>query len=131
MVTLSLDINKLIKAVKRAAIDAVAAQKPMAYYLGEVESVAPLRIRIDQKLILTEAQLVLTSAVRDFDVEMTVDHTTETESGGSGEGAYDSHLHKYVGLKKFTVHLGLQVNERVVLIRCDGGQKFIVLDRVR
>ena len=128
---MSLDINKLIKAVKRAAIDAVMAQKPMAYYLGQVESVSPLRIRVDQKLILSDAQLVLTSAVRDFDVDMTVEHTTETESGGEGEGAYDEHAHKYEGRKRFRVHLGLNTGEKVFLLRCDGGQKFIVLDRVR
>lgn len=30
----------------------------------------------------------------------------------------------------FTLRLGLQVGEKVILIRCDGGQQYIVLDRI-
>lgn len=127
---MSLSANTLIKAVKKAALDAVQAQKPMAHCLGEVISINPLKISIDQKMTLTTAQLMLTNAVRDFAVDMTVSHNTEYTSGGSGDGAFASHRHAYAGRKKFTVHLGLKVGEKVLLLRCDGGQKFIVLDRV-
>lgn len=127
---MSLSSNTLVKAVKRAAIEAVQASKPMAMILGVVASSNPLKISVDQKLTLTEAQLMLTNSVRDYTVEMTVDHSTESTSGGSGDSAYSSHSHAYKGRKKFTVHLGLKEGEKVLLLRCDGGQKFIVLDRV-
>lgn len=127
---MSLDINTLVKAVKRAAIDAVNAAKPVSYCLGEVISTAPLKISVDQKMTLTAAQLILTNAVRDYVVYMTVDHSTEETSGGSGDSAFSSHSHKYIGKKKYTVHLGLKTGEKVILLRCDGGQKFIVFDRV-
>ena len=127
---MSLNANTLVKAVKRAAIDAVMAQKPMAMCLGEVTSANPLKISVDQKMTLTAAQLMLTNAVRDYTVYMTVDHSTESTSGGSGETAFSSHSHKYTGKKKYTVHNALKVGEKVILLRCDGGQKFIVFDRV-
>ena len=38
---------------------------------GYVTSTSPLEITVDQKKILTEAQLILTDAVRDYTVEMT------------------------------------------------------------
>ena len=127
---MSLSANTLVKAVKRAAIDAVMAQKPMAMCLGEVVSASPLKISVDQKMTLTAAQLMLTNAVRDHTVYMTVDHTTGSASGGSGDASFASHTHTYKGKKKYTVHYGLKAGEKVILLRCDGGQKFIVLDRV-
>ncbi len=120
--TLSLDMNVLIKAVKRAAIDAVKAQKPMTAVLGEVVSVNPLQIQIDQKMTLSAAQLILTSAVRDFDVDITSHdgNVTETANG---------HIHAYKGKKRYTIHLALEKGEKVLLLRCDGGQRYIILDR--
>lgn len=127
---MSHNANTLVKAVKIAAQEAVRAAMPMQMCLGEVTSVSPLKIKVDQKLTLTEAQLLLTNAVRDYTVQMTVDHLTESESGGSGDAAFSSHTHAYKGRKKFKVHLGLKAGEKVILLRCDGGQKYIVFDRV-
>ena len=107
---MSLDINELVRAVKQAAVEAVKADGPMA-------------------VTLTEAQLILTNNVRDFNVDMTVDHQTESQSGGSGEAAFAAHQHAYKGRKTFKVHLALKAGEKVILISCDGGQKYIVLDR--
>ena len=123
-------MNTLVKAVKRAAVDAVNAAKPVSYCFGEVVSTNPLKITIDQKMTLTAAHLILTNAVRDYVVYMTVDHSTDSASGGSGDSSFASHSHKYTGKKKYTVHLGLKKGEKVILLRCDGGQKFIVFDRV-
>lgn len=123
---MSLDAQKLVMLVKKAAVEAVEAKDPMGLKLGEVVSVSPLKIRIGQKITLPETQLLLTNAVRDYKVYETVEHTTEFASG-TGVSA---HRHDYKGRKQFTVHLALKVGEKVVLLRCDGGQKFIVLDRV-
>ena len=114
---MSLDINELVRAVKQAAVEAVKADGPM------------LKIQVDQKKTLTDAQLILTNNVRDFNVDMTVDHQTESQSGGSGEDAFAAHQHAYKGRKTFKVHLALKAGEKVILISCDGGQKYIVLDR--
>ena len=68
---MSLDINELVRLVKRAAVEAVQAGAPMSGGYGYVTSTSPLEITVDQKKILTEAQLILTDAVRDYTVEMT------------------------------------------------------------
>lgn len=127
---MSLDANNWIKMMKRAAVEAVEARKPFAMCLGEVTQASPLKISVDQKMTLTAAQIMLTDAVRDHTVFMTVDHTTESKSGGSGDNAFASHNHAYKGKKAFVVHRALKKGEKVILLRCDGGQKFIVLDRV-
>lgn len=127
---MSPDMTAFLESVKRAAVEAVAASKPFSFITGKVTSAAPLKVRIDQKLELTEAQLILTNAVRDYTVTMTVDHETEETSGGSAEAAFASHKHAYKGDKTYRVHLALKEGEHVLLLRADGGQRFIILDRV-
>ena len=79
---MSLDLNALVRAVKKAAVEAVRAENPMGVCHGTVTGISPLEITTDQKLILGEKQLILTNAVRDYTVEMTVDHVTEVISHG-------------------------------------------------
>lgn len=133
---MSLDINALVKLVKQAAVEAVKADGPVGVCYGTVTSASPLKIMVDQKKTLTDAQLILTDNVRDYAVEMTTmsgtseaPHYTEDESGGSGDAAFAAHKHKYQGRKKWKVHNALKSGEKVILLRCDGGQKYIVLDR--
>ena len=135
---MSLDLNALVRAVKEAAVEAVRAENPMGVCHGTVTGLSPLEITTDQKLILGERQLILTNAVRDYTVEMTVDHVTEVISHGhsvtdtyTGGGTAQpvDHSHPYKGRKSFRVHLGLKMGEKVILVRCDGGQQFVVLDR--
>lgn len=42
-----------------------------------------------------------------------------------------NHSHSYKGKKAFTVHNSLVQGDEVVLLRMQGGQKYIVLDRVK
>ena len=135
---MSLDMNALVRAVKKAAVEAVRAENPMGVCHGTVTGLSPLEITTDQKLILGEKQLILTNAVRAYTVEMTVDHVTEVISHGhsvtdtyTGGGTAQpvDHSHPYKGRKSFRVHLGLKMGEKVILVRCDGGQQFVVLDR--
>lgn len=109
---MSLDLNELLRVVKKAAVEAVQASNPMGFCLGTVAAASPLTIRLDQKLTLTAAQLILTDAVRDRTGELTLDYQTE-----------------HAQRKAVCVHNGLRTGEKVILLRCDGGQKFIVLNR--
>ena len=113
---MSPDMNAFLGNVKRAAVEAVRAGNPFAFNLGKVISAEPLKVQVDQKLELTAAQLILTNAVRE----------TEDAAGGS----VPSHKHAYMGTKPYRVHLSLKAGEQVLLLRADGGQKYIVLDRV-
>lgn len=135
---MSLDINELVRLIKQAAVEAVQADTPMAVCYGKVTSTTPLKIQVDQKKILGKAQLILTDNVRDFNVVLSTiegegrsvgPHYTENESGGAGDAAFASHRHRYQGRKKWRVHNALKVGEKVILLRCDGGQKYVVLDR--
>lgn len=124
------DYTGLTKAIKQATIDAMEASKPMKLYYGTVISISPLKISVEQKMTLTAAQLVLTKAVTDYTVDIQVNHVTENASGGSGEASFASHNHAYTGRKQIKIYNGLKNGEKVLLMRFQEGQSFVVLDRV-
>ena len=124
------DYNGLLKLIKRAAIDAVEAGKPVRVYYGKVTKEKPLEINVEQKMTLSEAQLVLTKAVTDHYVDIEVNHLTEQRAGGSGDPAFASHDHEYKGRKKIMIYNGLKTGEKVLLVRFQEGQTFVVWDRV-
>ena len=142
------DYVELLQTMKRAAVEAVAASQPLALCYGKVTSVDPLKIMADQKLPLEAEQLELTNAVQDcyIDVEISAytendafmngSHThgiTDTYTGGgsSDNGNLDTtHKHAIKGRKRLKLCNGLQVGEKVLLLRWQGGQKYLVLDRL-
>ena len=73
-----LDARDFVGIIKKSALDAVEHSKICDVFFGDVVSDSPLKIAIDQKLILGEKQLVLSRNVTDYNVDMTVNHTTET-----------------------------------------------------
>ena len=123
-------MTSLADPIKRAAVEAVQAGKPVRLLVGKVISTSPLKIQVDQKAIYSEKMLILTRNVTDFEMDMTVNHTTENQSGGSGEESFASHNHDYLGRKTFFVHNALAVGEQVLLARVQKGKKFVVIDRV-
>lgn len=122
---------RLLQALKQVAKETGESGDPSDWCLGEVIGVSPLTIRIEGKDEVTEEFLELTDAVRDYDVDITVSHTTENRAGGGGYALFESHNHDYKGRKKITVHNGLHVGETVIMLRQAGGQGFVVLSRNR
>lgn len=117
------NFDDLVKAMQKAGVDAMQASNPANMVFGKVISANPLKIQIEQKLILGKAQLVLTRNVTDYDITMTVDHTTE-------DGGSESHNHAYTGTKTFKIHNALKAGEKVILMQVLGGQTYIVIDRI-
>lgn len=122
------DAVELLKILKKAAIEAVRASKPAEICFGKVTSVSPLKIYVDQKITLGKSQLVLARNVTDYQTEVTVEWLTENKGGSGDETAL--HNHRIIGRKKITVHNGLAVGDEVILIRQQGGQKYIVADKI-
>lgn len=120
----------LFETIQKTVKQAIEASRPADYILGRVESVSPLSIRLNARDLVTENFLILTDAVRDYSVDISVSHQTENRAGGSGDPSFASHNHDYKGRKKITVHNGLAVGEIVIMIRQAGGQQYCVLSRV-
>lgn len=115
-------MKSLVELIKVAGMEAVENNKPMAIVGGEVISVNPLKIFVDQKTILTEPFLTLTNMVRDHEIELSIGGVTL--SGGD-----PTHTHGFPQKATVTVHNGLKVGEDVIMLRKEGGQTFVVIDR--
>ncbi|MCM1299574.1 MAG: DUF2577 domain-containing protein [Firmicutes bacterium] len=133
---------ELLKIIKAAAASAVSAEKPAELCFGTVTSTAPLKITVEQKLTLTEKQLILTKAVTDHTLDIEVSHYTVNDGFMNGKhthtvcavtdsGNLDTvHKHAYKGRKRVRIYNGLLAGETVLLLRVQGGQRFVVLDRL-
>jgi len=134
------EMARFLDNIKQAAMKAYEASDPAGLFFGTVVTVSPLEISIDQTMTLNENALILSSLVQDITISATMDHTTgsyththsisDTYSGG-GTASSDTHTHSYSGKKSFTLHFGLEAGEKVILLRMQGGQRYLVLDRVR
>ncbi|MBY0122147.1 DUF2577 domain-containing protein [Bacillus sp. S/N-304-OC-R1] len=113
-------MDDIVILIKKAAREAMGAIDLTAIEFGQVTSVSPLKVNVEQKKELTTAQLILTRNVRDYEIEMSVDHVTEVAEG---------HSHEYEGRKKFIVHNALKVGDTVMLVKMQGGQRYIVWDK--
>lgn len=122
--------QSLAEVMKELAGQAETAARPSDYILGVVESSNPLSIRVSQKDLITAEYLITTDAVRDYDVDIEVNHVTENRAGGGGYAEYASHNHDYKGRKKIRVYNGLKRGEIVVMIRQRGGQQYLVVSRI-
>ena len=114
----------LVECIKRAAMEAVENSKPLAIAFGRVVSQSPLQINVDQKFTLGPDNLILARGVTDYTVPVQLDWNTENTT------SYSIHSHAISGEKQIKVMSALKVDERVILLRMAGGQKFLVLDRV-
>ncbi len=117
--------TNLLNVIKKIVLDVMESSKPVNVVFGTVVKSSPLQISIDQKLILSEKQLILTKNVTDYTINMSVDHITELNIGDIEE-----HNHQYKGKKEFIVHNSLMIGEKVLMIRMQEGQKYIVIDKV-
>jgi len=100
--------NEMIKLIKKAAVEAVEASKPISIMFGKVTSKEPLQINIEQKMTLGSRQLIIPASLTDH--KMIVDMEGEE--------------------KEIEIKNGLVTGDNVILLRMQGGQTFLVLERV-
>ena len=110
---------KLEDIIKQMALNAMDASDPAKVMYGNVVAVQPLQIRIDQKIVLTEDFLVLSRSVTNYTVKADVNWNKDMP-----------HSHELSGQYEITINNGLAVGDTVILLRVQGGQKYVVLDKV-
>lgn len=130
------NMNDITRLIKQAAMEAIEASSPVKVLFGKVISIEPLKIMVDQKLVLTTDQLVLTRNVVDHQTELSFDDANvkqvfttwnmdeTTESSESKISFKQSIKHK------ITIYNALKVGDEVILLQIQGGQKFVIIERV-
>ena len=94
----------LLHTIKKAGISAVEAGSPVAVLYGKVSQVNPLEVSVDQRLLLPEDFLIVTERVTPYAIT--------------------------IGGVEYPVRAGLAAGDTVVLVRVQGGDRFLVLDKV-
>ncbi|MED4953424.1 DUF2577 domain-containing protein [Paenibacillus sp. FSL R5-0527] len=150
----------LLGTLKKAATDAVHAGNPVAVLFGEISKVNPLEVIVDQRFTLTADFLYVTERLTRYEIDLKHNHTFDggvtrdalpekidlqhnhTFDGGmTGDALLDKldlkHNHAYNGgmtgdalPEKIVIREGLQAGDAVLLLRVQGGQKYVVWDRV-
>lgn len=137
---------ELVKLIEELINQSVNVSKFTDIEFGEVVEESPLKIKINEIIILEEDNLILTNAVKDHKIDITVQWISEDNNIPSvdshihdskwGAGVFTSpgldstHNHPIKGKKKIIVHNNLKKEEKVLLIKSIGGQKYVVVDRL-
>lgn len=103
-----LDANDLLLAIKKASIDAIESIKPVNIVFGKVENINPLKVNVENKLHLSKEQLILPLSFKKYEFRCEVD-------GKIGFAKFDNTL---------------KSGDDVILLRVQGGQQYLILDRV-
>ena len=131
-----LNSSDFVKVIKKSAIEAVNNSKPADIFYGTVQSISPLTIFIDQKLILSEKFLIIPESLTDYETEISFDDPsvkqvfTTWNMEETSESTPSKISFKEKIKHKITVYNSLKTGEKVILLRQQGGQKYMVLDRV-
>ena len=98
----------LNESIKKLALEAITEGKPVNITYGAVKTVNPLSIEVENLKILPKEFFVLSRNVTNYKENITIDGVN----------------------KNITINNELKVGEKVILIRFQGGQDYLVLDRM-
>lgn len=114
-------MSNLVELIKKIAIGAVEEASPMRIVFGQVTKATPLEILVEQRLRIGAQHLLLTGNVINRSANVAMDYSTQSADG---------HTHAVSGAKQVDFQDALAVDEKVILLQMQGGQKYVVLDRV-
>ena len=108
----------LSDTIKRLGAGAVNSGNPVTVMFGTVTKVSPLEVNVDQRFKLDEDFLIVTERMTRYELDLKHRHRT------SAEDTQESLVDKVI------IREGLQVGDGVLLLRVQGGQKYVVWDKV-
>lgn len=100
--------NEWIESIKKIVLQAVEAGKPCNILSGTVEKASPMTVRVDQKTVLEERQLLVPRGLTDYTVQMVIPELGEVP---------------------VEVKNSLKAGEQVILIQKPGAQEYLVAGR--
>ncbi len=123
-------MSSLLQVIKKAAIDAVRASNPVALAVGSVVSVSPLKISLSQQLTLTEQFLIIPQSLTDYKTKIEFTEKTKGANIELNEVNYNGSITLNATTHEVTIYNGLKAGDKVILLKMQGGQKYLVIDKV-
>ena len=112
--------NEFLNLIKSAAKEQRESDAPATVCHGVVTSASPLSVQIDQRFIVSAANLIVPQHLSSYTVSATIDGSTADAEG---------HNHK-LGSYSLRIDNSLKTGDRLILVRQDGGQMYLIVDRV-
>ena len=109
-------MGQLLNAIKLVVQQMQEANPPAAVVYGVVTAVAPLSVQVDNRFTATGDMLIPLRGMIEGDYPATHTHKIKSPS--------------LVTDDETETYLGLEVGEKVVLLRDYGGGRFVILGRV-
>ncbi len=125
---------EMIDALHQVVQESYKACNPADMAMGTVAKTSPLEIRVNSAMAPLRAPvLVLTAAVVEKKLPV-LGHSHTTEEGATGSalegiGCMENGKPLPVERGYIILNRGLQAGDRVVLLKVQGGQRYIVLSR--
>ncbi|WP_281885694.1 DUF2577 domain-containing protein [Paenibacillus sp. YYML68] len=116
----------LLDVIKQASKAGVEAGNPVALVLGTVTNEKPLEITVDQRFTLTEEFLLVLEHLTPYEVELQHTHTYVDQTGNGSTSSTTAEALK----EKLVIRRGMKLGDQVLLLRAQGGQPYVVIDRV-
>ena len=113
-----MSVEKLMGVIKQASVGAMEAGAPVAVRIGMVKTVSPLAVVVDQRFTLTAEFLIIPERLTKYEIDVKHAHSY---SGGTTDQALPD---------KLLIRSGLQAGDKVILLRIQGGQQYVILDKV-
>lgn len=98
----------LLETIKTAAIDAINSTKPVEIVLGIVLSTQPLKIELEQKLLLSDAFVIVPEELTNRKVKIMINDMEE----------------------EIEIKNALQAGDKLALAKIQGGQKYLIISRL-
>lgn len=108
----------LLETIKRAGVGAFEASNPVNVLFGNVVKTDPLEVNVHQRLTLTEDFLIIPESLSRLEIDLNHSHTAP-------DGPTDDALTEPIVIRE-----GLKPGDRVILLRAQGGQQYVILDKV-
>ncbi|SCY93195.1 DUF2577 domain-containing protein [Alkaliphilus peptidifermentans] len=106
----------LLNVIKTAGMQAVDSTNPVGIFYGTVVSTNPIKVNVDQRFTLTSEFIVMPESLTGYEIDLA--HTHQCSNGSTA-----------AALNKIIVRSGLKEGDKVILLRLQGGQKYLILDK--
>ncbi|MHA7966605.1 DUF2577 domain-containing protein [Paenibacillus sp. CAU 1782] len=100
----------MLELIKKAGMGAVEAGNPVQLLQGEVVSANPLSVKVDQRFVLPADFLIVPESLTELEIDLSQVYGSNTAP--------------------ILVRRGLEAGDSVILLRMQGGQRYLLLDRL-
>lgn len=120
-------MSSLLSLIKQAAMDAVLASNPLSIVFGEIASIDPFEVIVDQRYTLTADFLIVPESLTKLELKLEHTHkyTYSTDTGSTTKKTQKADYAEPIIIRK-----GLEIGDKVILLRLAGGQQYLILDRM-